>query len=167
MPIRDVDNLFIDCEAEVYSNRGANGIDGVVSTAIGMAAHKRVTLLIGDLAFYHDMNGLLMSKLNDINLNIVLLNNDGGGIFSYLPQKTAADSYFERLFGTPTGLNFEHAALLYDFTFKRFESIEMFKYAELSKFGSHIYEIMTNRDENLNQHQNLYTKLSDIINVTL
>src|SRR5699024_2070956 len=87
MPIRDVDNLFIDCEAEVYSNRGANGIDGVVSTAIGMAAHKRVTLLIGDLAFYHDMNGLLMSKLNDINLNIVLLNNDGGGIFSYLPQK--------------------------------------------------------------------------------
>lgn len=87
MPIRDVDNLFIDCEAEVFANRGANGIDGVTSTALGMAVHKKITLLIGDLAFYHDMNGLLMSKLNDIQLNIVLLNNDGGGIFSYLPQK--------------------------------------------------------------------------------
>src|SRR5699024_4937098 len=167
MPIRDVDNLFIDCEAQVYSNRDANGIDVVVSTEIGMASHHRVTSLISDSVFYHDKNGLIMSKINDINLNTVLSNNDGGRIFSYVPQKTAAHSYFERLFGTPTGLNFEHAALLYDFTFKRFESIEMFKYAELSKFGSHIYEIMTNRDENLNQHQNLYTKLSDIINVTL
>ncbi|MDN5610814.1 MAG: 2-succinyl-5-enolpyruvyl-6-hydroxy-3-cyclohexene-1-carboxylic-acid synthase [Staphylococcus equorum] len=167
MPIRDVDNLFIDCEAAVFSNRGANGIDGVTSTALGMAVHKKVTLLIGDLAFYHDMNGLLMSKLNDINLNIVLLNNDGGGIFSYLPQKDTADAYFERLFGTPTGLDFEHTALLYDFTFKRFESIEAFKYTELSKFGAHIYEIMTHREDNLQQHLKLYKKLSDIINVTL
>ena len=167
MPIRDVDNLFIDCEAAVFSNRGANGIDGDTSTALGMALHKKVTLLIGDLAFYHDMNGLLMSKLNDINLNIVLLNNDGGGIFSYLPQKDSADAYFERLFGTPTGLDFEHTALLYDFTFKRFESIEAFKYTELSKFGAHIYEIMTHREDNLQQHLKLYKKLSDIINVTL
>ncbi|HLR20018.1 MAG TPA: 2-succinyl-5-enolpyruvyl-6-hydroxy-3-cyclohexene-1-carboxylic-acid synthase [Staphylococcus sp.] len=167
MPIRDVDNLFIDCEAEIFSNRGANGIDGITSTALGMAVHKKVTLLIGDLAFYHDMNGLLMSKLNDINLNIVLLNNDGGGIFSYLPQKEAAEVYFERLFGTPTGLDFEHTALLYDFTFKRFESIESFKYAELSQFGAHIYEIMTHREENRKQHIRLYKKLSDIINVTL
>lgn len=167
MPIRDVDNLFIDCEAEIYANRGANGIDGVISTALGMAVHKRVTLLIGDLAFYHDMNGLLMSKLNDIQLNIVLLNNDGGGIFSYLPQKEAADAYFERLFGTPTGLNFEHTALLYDFAFERYDTIEAFKYAELSKLGSHIYEILTHREENKQQHLKLYKKLSDIINVTL
>ena len=69
------------------------------------------------------MNGLLMAKLNDININIVLVNNDGGGIFSYLPQKDSASDYFERLFGTPTGLDFEHAALLYDFTFERFESL--------------------------------------------
>ena len=51
MPIRDVDNLLFDCEASVYANRGANGIDGVVSTALGMAAYKNVTLLIGDLSF--------------------------------------------------------------------------------------------------------------------
>ena len=51
-----------------------------------MAAHKNVTLLIGDLSFYHDMNGLLMAKLNELHINIVLVNNNGGGIFSYLPQ---------------------------------------------------------------------------------
>ncbi|MDI9230976.1 2-succinyl-5-enolpyruvyl-6-hydroxy-3-cyclohexene-1-carboxylic-acid synthase [Staphylococcus caprae] len=167
MPIRDVDNLMFETEAEVYANRGANGIDGVVSTAIGMAVHKKVTLLIGDLSFYHDMNGLLMAKLNDININIVLVNNDGGGIFSYLPQKDSASDYFERLFGTPTGLDFEHAALLYDFTFERFESLNDFKYVELSSMDSHIYEVLTSREDNMKQHQILYKKLSDIVNVTL
>ena len=144
MPIRDVDNLLFDSEASVYANRGANGIDGVVSTALGMAAHKNVTLLIGDLSFYHDMNGLLMAKLNELHINIVLVNNNGGGIFSYLPQKRSATKYFERLFGTPTGLNFEYTALLYDFTFKRFDNLTDFKYAELSKMGSHMYEVITN-----------------------
>ena len=167
MPIRDVDNLMFDSEAGIYANRGANGIDGVVSTALGMAVHKKVTLLIGDLSFYHDMNGLLMAKLNAININIILVNNDGGGIFSYLPQKDSADVYFERLFGTPTGLNFEYTALLYDFTYERFDYLTDFKYAELSSIGSAIYEIMTNRDDNLRQHQNLYKKLSEIVNVTL
>ncbi|MEK4071611.1 2-succinyl-5-enolpyruvyl-6-hydroxy-3-cyclohexene-1-carboxylic-acid synthase [Staphylococcus sp. FSL C8-0035] len=167
MPIRDVDNLMFETEAEVYANRGANGIDGVVSTAIGMAVHKNVTLLIGDLSFYHDMNGLLMAKLNDIHINIVLVNNDGGGIFSYLPQKDSANEYFERLFGTPTGLDFEHTALLYDFTFDRFENLTDFKYMELSAMGSHIYEVLTSREDNLQQHQILYKKLSDIVNVKL
>ena len=167
MPIRDVDKLMFETEAEVYANRGANGIDGVVSTAIGMAVHKNVTLLIGDLSFYHDMNGLLMAKLNDIHINIVLVNNDGGGIFSYLPQKDSANEYFERLFGTPTGLDFEHTALLYDFTFDRFENLTDFKYMELSAMGSHIYEVLTSREDNLQQHQILYKKLSDIVNVKL
>lgn len=165
MPIRDIDNLLFDNEAEIYANRGANGIDGVVSTALGMAVHKKVTLLIGDLAFYHDMNGLLMSRINDIHLNIVLLNNDGGGIFSYLPQKASAEAYFERLFGTPTGLDFEHAALLYDFNFKRFEHLNDFKYESLSELGSNVYEIITDREDNLQQHQILYKKLSEMINV--
>lgn len=165
MPIRDIDNLLFDNEAEIYANRGANGIDGVVSTALGMAVHKNVTLLIGDLAFYHDMNGLLMSKINDIHLNIILLNNDGGGIFSYLPQKASAAEYFERLFGTPTGLDFEHAALLYDYNFKRFDHLTDFKFESLSKLGSNVYEVITDREDNLQQHQILYKKLSEIINV--
>ena len=167
MPIRDVDNLLFDSEVEVYANRGANGIDGVISTALGMAVHKRVTLLIGDLAFYHDMNGLLMAKLNDIHINIVILNNDGGGIFSYLPQKTAAEQYFERLFGTPTGLNFEYTAMLYDFSFKRLNNITDFSQVSFSNMNSYIYEMITNREDNLEQHQLLYKKLSEILNVTL
>lgn len=167
MPIRDVDNLLFDSEVEVYANRGANGIDGVISTALGMAVHKRVTLLIGDLAFYHDMNGLLMAKLNDIHINVVIFNNDGGGIFSYLPQKTAAEQYFERLFGTPTGLNFEYTAMLYDFSFKRLDNITDFSQVSFSNMNSYIYEILTNREDNLEQHQLLYKKLSEILNVTL
>jgi len=167
MPIRDVDNLLFDSEVEVYANRGANGIDGVISTALGMAVHKKVTLLIGDLAFYHDMNGLLMAKLNDIHINVVILNNDGGGIFSYLPQKTAAEQYFERLFGTPTGLNFEYTAMLYDFSFKRLNNITDFSQVSFSNMNSYIYEILTNREDNLEQHQLLYQKLSEILNVTL
>ena len=167
MPIRDVDNLLFDSEAEVYANRGANGIDGVISTALGMAAHKKVTLLIGDLAFYHDMNGLLMAKLNDIHINIVILNNDGGGIFSYLPQKTSAEQYFERLFGTPTGLNFEYTAMLYDFSFKRLNNVTDFSQVSFSNINSYIYEIITNRENNIEQHQLLYKKLSGILNVTL
>ncbi|MGW9856449.1 2-succinyl-5-enolpyruvyl-6-hydroxy-3-cyclohexene-1-carboxylate synthase [Staphylococcus hominis] len=167
MPIRDVDNLLFDSEIEVYANRGANGIDGVISTALGMAVHKKVTLLIGDLAFYHDMNGLLMAKLNDIHINIVILNNDGGGIFSYLPQKTSAEQYFERLFGTPTGLNFEYTAMLYDFSFKRLNSVTDFSQVSFSNMNSYIYEILTNREDNLEQHQLLNKKLSEILNVTL
>ena len=167
MPIRDVDNLLFDSEVEVYANRGANGIDGVISTALGMAVHKKVTLLIGDLAFYHDMNGLLMAKLNDIHINVVILNNDGGGIFSYLPQKTAAEQYFERLFGTPTGLNFEYTAMLYDFSFKRLNNITDFSQVSFSNMNSYIYEMITNREDNLEQHQLLYKKLSEILNVTL
>lgn len=166
MPVRDVDNLLFNSEAEIYANRGANGIDGVVSTALGMAVHKHVTLLIGDLAFYHDMNGLLMSKLNNIHLNVILLNNDGGGIFSYLPQKSSASEYFERLFGTPTGLDFEHAALLYEFNFKRFNTLSEFKDMTLSRSDANVYEIITDREDNLQQHQILYKKLSEIINAT-
>ena len=167
MPVRDIDNLLYNSEVEVYANRGANGIDGVVSTAIGMAVHKKITLIIGDLAFYHDMNGLLMAKINNINLNIVLLNNDGSDILSYLPQKASAEAYFERLFGTPTGLNFEYTALLYDFTFKRFNTVADFTQEKLSHVNSHIYEMVTNRDDNMSQHQILYKKLSGILNVTL
>lgn len=86
---------------------------------------------------------------------------------SYLPQKDSADVYFERLFGTPTGLNFEYTALLYGFTYERFDYLTDFKYTELSSIGSAIYEIITNKDDNLRQHQNLYKKLSEIVNVTL
>ena len=75
MPIRDVDTFNLDSKAEIAANRGANGIDGVVSTALGMSVYKKVTLVIGDISFFHDMNGLIMSKLHDLDITIVCLNN--------------------------------------------------------------------------------------------
>jgi 2-succinyl-5-enolpyruvyl-6-hydroxy-3-cyclohexene-1-carboxylate synthase len=109
MPIRDADTFFENQERSfrIFANRGANGIDGVVSTALGIyaATKEPVTLVIGDLSFYHDLNGLLVQQTLDIPLTVVLVNNDGGGIFSFLPQ-SAEERYFELLFGTPTGLEF-------------------------------------------------------------
>ena len=98
----------------ILGNRGANGIDGVVSSALGAAAAAGgpLVLAIGDLSFYHDMNGLLAARRHGLDATIVLLNNDGGGIFSFLPQAAVPD-HFEELFGTPTGLDFRHAAALY------------------------------------------------------
>ena len=94
MPIRDVDMFTSksDVHIDTYANRGASGVDGVISTALGVAANnKRTLLLIGDVSFYHDMNGLLASKYVQ-NVTIVIINNNGGGIFSFLP---IADSNIE------------------------------------------------------------------------
>ena len=117
MPIRDVDTFFRKTTKDItiFANRGTNGIDGVVSTAFGIqAARQRPTwLLIGDLSFLHDVNGLIVSRFHEMDLTIVIMNNDGGGIFSYLPQAESGN-HFEELFGTPTGLTFDHIAAMYD-----------------------------------------------------
>ena len=109
MPVRDVEWFAAPrVGVDVFSNRGANGIDGVVSTAIGVAlASRRPTaLLVGDVALLHDTNGMLMASSRDVDLTIVVVDNDGGGIFSFLPQATSlAPDTFERLFGTPHGVD--------------------------------------------------------------
>ena len=116
MPIRNIDTFFHDSKKEIriFANRGANGIDGTVSTALGIAASSKhpTVLALGDLSFYHDMNGLLAAKMHSLPLLVIIINNDGGGIFSYLPQ-AQEERHFEELFGTPHGLSFEHAAALY------------------------------------------------------
>jgi len=116
MPVRDMDTYLpagsrgITC----YSNRGANGIDGVVSSALGAAAAEigPVVLVVGDLSFIHDLNALVAARLHHLSATIVLVNNDGGGIFSFLPQASTDDpavglpDAFEELFGTPHGIDF-------------------------------------------------------------
>lgn len=164
MPIRDVDTYFgkTPKDVKVFANRGANGIDGVVSTAFGIqAARKRPTwLLIGDLSFLHDVNGLLVSRFHDTNLTIVIMNNDGGGIFSYLPQAESGP-HFEELFGTPTGLSFEHIAAMYDAQYNSIETLEDFK-VELAKEKEknvRIIEVFTDRSANVKAHRALWTEI--------
>lgn len=158
MPIRDMDTFFsqTDKKLTLFSNRGANGIDGVVSTAFGIqAARKKSTyLLIGDLSFLHDVNGLIVSRFHETDLTIVILNNDGGGIFSYLPQSTVPN-HFEELFGTPTGLSFEHIAAMYDAQYAALHSVEEFQ-AELMKDKTknvRILEVFTSRPVNVQSHR--------------
>ncbi|PIE33072.1 MAG: 2-succinyl-5-enolpyruvyl-6-hydroxy-3-cyclohexene-1-carboxylic-acid synthase [Ilumatobacter coccineus] len=104
MPVRDIE-WFGGRRARAHANRGANGIDGVVSTAVGRALVGRsVAVLIGDLAFLHDANALLALTDRGVDLRIVVIDNGGGGIFSFLPQATHLNrSRFEELFGTPHG----------------------------------------------------------------
>ncbi|MEC0765973.1 2-succinyl-5-enolpyruvyl-6-hydroxy-3-cyclohexene-1-carboxylic-acid synthase [Bacillus atrophaeus] len=161
MPIRDVDTFFEkqDRQFRIYANRGANGIDGVVSSAMGVCEGTKgpVTLVIGDLSFYHDLNGLLAGKKLGIPLTVILVNNDGGGIFSFLPQ-SSEQTHFEDLFGTPTGLDFKHAAALYGGTYSCPESWEEFRqsYApQADEPGLHIIEIKTDRQSRVQLHRDL------------
>jgi 2-succinyl-5-enolpyruvyl-6-hydroxy-3-cyclohexene-1-carboxylate synthase len=109
MPIRDLEWYGAPRDGvRVLANRGANGIDGVVSTAVGAAlgSGAPTALLIGDIALLHDGNGLLGATARDIDLTIVVVDNDGGGIFSFLPQASVLpDDRFEQLFGTPHGVD--------------------------------------------------------------
>jgi 2-succinyl-5-enolpyruvyl-6-hydroxy-3-cyclohexene-1-carboxylate synthase len=165
MPIRDLDTYFFTNERSlrIFANRGANGIDGVVSTALGMSTKSQsMYLLIGDLAFFHDLNGLLTARKYQLDMTIVVMNNNGGGIFSYLPQ-AVDQTHFEDLFGTPMDLEFAHAAKLYGAHYfhvtSQQEFIPALQEAEHSK-GIKIIEVMTNREENVANHRKLWNFVS-------
>ncbi len=114
MSIRDMDYFWATgrSQAMVYGNRGTNGIDGTVSTALGLSTNGKPTVMVtGDLSFFHDLNGLAIGKTHGMNLTIILHNNDGGGIFQYLPQKGADD--FDYLFNTPQGIDYSGLATMY------------------------------------------------------
>ena len=121
MPVRDVD-AFGGGRATpltVLGNRGASGIDGIVSTAFGIAsaAGGPTVCLIGDIALFHDQNGLLWSREDDVPVVFVLADNDGGGIFHSLPI-SAHEPEFTRFFATPHGLDLGHAAAMHHIDFR-------------------------------------------------
>ena len=123
MPVRDVETFFPPATTppRVLANRGANGIDGTVSTAFGAAAaapHGPAVLLIGDVALAHDVGGLLAASRLGLKLTIVLIDNDGGGIFEFLPVSGEGEDYVRHV-ATPHGLDFSHAAALYGCGFER------------------------------------------------
>jgi 2-succinyl-5-enolpyruvyl-6-hydroxy-3-cyclohexene-1-carboxylate synthase len=135
----------------VLSNRGANGIDGTVSTAFGVAAASDgpVVLLIGDVALAHDIGGLIAGRQLGLDLTIVVLNNDGGGIFHFLPVSGEADAFEEHV-ATPHGLDFAKAAALYGLPYARARTPE--DLAEAVRRPG-IVEVRTDRAENLALHR--------------
>ncbi|WP_409297080.1 2-succinyl-5-enolpyruvyl-6-hydroxy-3-cyclohexene-1-carboxylic-acid synthase [Peribacillus sp. SCS-26] len=165
MPVRDLDTFYFSPSTDVrlFCNRGANGIDGVVSSALGVSAIRgHAVLVIGDLSFFHDMNGLLAAKLLKLNITIIILNNDGGGIFSFLPQ-ASSERHFEELFGTPHGMDFEHAVSLYGGTYSSPESWHAFSEQfsqSFNKEGLNVIELRTDRQTNVLKHRNLWNDVS-------
>jgi len=117
MPIRAADSFWPYARGRqvFYGNRGASGIDGLVSTGLGVAAARPsvpTVLMLGDLSMYHDMNGLWSIRRHGLKATIVVCDNNGGGVFNFLPQAQHAD-VFEELFATPLGLDFAQVARLY------------------------------------------------------
>ena len=169
MPIRDIDTFFLatNKDIRIFANRGANGIDGVTSTALGFSTvHKRPTyLIIGDLAFLHDANAFIASRYQANDLTVVVLNNDGGGIFSYLPQ-ASIEAHYEDLFGTPTALTFEQLAAMYDVQYERLEHLATFEAALQADKSEplRLLEVMTDRAVNVTSHRALWQRISEELN---
>ena len=155
LPIREVD-MYGDPKGNpvtVSANRGASGIDGTVASACGFSAglQKRLTLLIGDLALQHNLNSLAMLKNAPQPLIIVALNNDGGGIFNFLPIAQFKNG-FEKFFGTPHGLTFEAAAEMFDLNYTSPATHEEFTRAykiALESRTSTLIEITSDRKQNV------------------
>jgi 2-succinyl-5-enolpyruvyl-6-hydroxy-3-cyclohexene-1-carboxylate synthase len=164
MPVRDLDTYAAigGVPVPVAANRGASGIDGTIATAAGFARGlgRPVTLLIGDLALLHDFNSLAM--LRDVPVVVVVLNNDGGGIFSFLPVANH-EEFFEPYFGTPQGVGFRPAAEMFGLQYERPETTEEF--VELyrkacARDSSTLIEVRTDREENVRLHGELLRLVS-------
>jgi 2-succinyl-5-enolpyruvyl-6-hydroxy-3-cyclohexene-1-carboxylate synthase len=167
MPIRDVDTFAATDGAPVpvAANRGASGIDGTVATAAGFArsSSRPITLLVGDLALLHDLNSLAM--IRDLPVVVVVLNNDGGAIFSFLPV-VRHKAFFETYFGTPQGLSFEHAAAMFGLSYEHpssaTEFIEAYR-AACARNTPTLIEIAIDREENVALHRTLLEEISAVI----
>jgi 2-succinyl-5-enolpyruvyl-6-hydroxy-3-cyclohexene-1-carboxylate synthase len=161
MPVRDVElfSAVNDYGPRVLSNRGANGIDGTVSSAFGAAAVTAgpVVLLIGDVALAHDVGGLLAARRLDLAITIVLVDNDGGGIFEFLPIAGVRD-IFEEHVATPHGLDFAHAAALYGCDFADVADLAALRAtvsAAIAAGQTTIVRVKTDRAANLELHREL------------
>lgn len=165
MPIRDLDSFFESTikNIQTFGNRGTNGIDGINSTALGISTNGDPTyLVVGDLAFFHDSNGLMVGKQYDLNLTVLIVNNNGGGIFSFLPQAKTAE-HFEELFGTPLNLNVKDLAVLYKTAyFKATNPSELQNVLEEAQTvkGIKLIECVTTRSENVLIHQDYWEKVN-------
>jgi 2-succinyl-5-enolpyruvyl-6-hydroxy-3-cyclohexene-1-carboxylate synthase len=138
------------------ANRGANGIDGTVSSAFGVAAATdgEVVLVLGDVTLAHDIGGLMAARRLGLNLTIVLINNNGGGIFNFLPVASQG-AVFEQHVATPAGLDFSHAAALYGLRHELVSGVDEFAGAlmgALESTDTTIVEVRTQRVANRQLH---------------
>ena len=157
MSIRDMDYFWATgrSQAMVYGNRGTNGIDGTVSTALGLSTNGKPTVMLtGDLSFFHDMNGLAIGKTQGMNLTIILHNNDGGGIFQYLPQKGTDD--FDYLFNTPQGIDYSGLATMYGLDYVKVTTnaeLEQAMQHYIGTEGIHLIEVPTSKEISRELHK--------------
>jgi 2-succinyl-5-enolpyruvyl-6-hydroxy-3-cyclohexene-1-carboxylate synthase len=166
MPIRDVEWFGPPgAGVTVYANRGANGIDGIISTAVGVALAGRPTIvLLGDLAFLHDSNGLLGVAGREVDLTVVVVDNDGGGIFSFLPQASVLSaSSFEQVFGTPHGLDLVALAAAYGVTAMPVVSSDQLRGAVADPDGVTVAVVSSERATNVVHHEELYRAVADAL----
>jgi len=160
MPIRDIE-WFGDPASthRVLANRGANGIDGVVATALGVAASDAsapVVAVVGDLAFLYDASALTWAARRDVDLTIVVVDNGGGGIFSFLPQRAEVDhDRFELLFGTPHGVDVEALAALHGIP-----TVEGVGQRRGQERGVRLVHVRTERDANVAVHAELQAAIA-------
>jgi len=152
MPIRDVEFFWKPNNQQTipYFNRGANGIDGTLSTALGIAHQDQPTILLtGDLSLLHDTNGFLLREKFEGHLTIILINNNGGGIFEMLAiaEETTSQDLFEDYFATPQNINFSQLALTYGIEYQKIEKWETLKRVlnPLPTSGIRLLEIVTHR----------------------
>ena len=165
MPVRDLDAFLRRSGRSIrcLGNRGANGIDGLVSTALGAAAvgAQPVVAVVGDVSFLHDLNALVAARRLDLSATIVLINNDGGGIFSFLPQAVAErpgaglPEHFEELFGTPHGTDFGPlvTALGAEHVLADHDSLGSAVSGSAGRPGVRVVELRTERARNVELHR--------------
>lgn len=164
-PIRDAERYGIanSQNLSLFSNRGASGIDGNIATIAGLAFSSKPTVgIIGDLASLHDLNSLALLKKASNTIALFVVNNDGGGIFSYLPVSSVKS--FEKYWGTPHGLNFKSFAKGFGVEYLFVETKEqLFSAIDRAKNSNKLLvEINTSRTENIEYQKKLITKLKEL-----
>ncbi len=170
MPIRDVEWYAVPRTGlRVLSNRGANGIDGVVSTAVGaaLAGPGSTAALVGDIAFLHDTNALLGARDRGVDLVVVVVDNDGGGIFSFLPAAAEVPpATFERLFGTPHGVRVEEIAAAHGIASLAVvdpEALTVAVHSAIQTRGVWLVVVRTDRSRNVRVHDDLHAAVADAV----
>ncbi len=156
MPVRDLE-WFGGSRARAHANRGANGIDGVLGTALGRALTGRTTfVLLGDLAFVHDSNSLTALHARNADLRVVVVDNNGGGIFSFLPQaEVLSGERFEQLFGTPLDLDVVALATSYGLEARTVQAVDELV-DQLAQPGPWVCCVPTDRRHNVEVHAALH-----------